>query len=76
MYLYYHVKDGNNFRFPFFLKMIHVYWSCGDMTSIVLDKQNVTYFPTDTIYSQETQDNHFFWVKHVNQNRTFDVSYS
>jgi hypothetical protein len=46
------------------------------MTSIVLDKQNVTYFPTDTIYSQETQDNHFFWVKHVNQNRTFDVSYS
>lgn len=32
------------------------------MTSIVFDKQNVTYFPTDTIYSQETQDNHFFWL--------------
>ena len=30
------------------------------MTSIIVDKQNVMYFPTDTIYSQETQDNIFF----------------
>jgi hypothetical protein len=45
------------------------------MTSIVLDKQNVTYFPTDTIYSQETQDNHFFLVKHVNQNRMESENY-